>query len=588
MIGGALVLCLLVTAPVGEREIAELLASSLSTPRLTLTSEAAAGLTGRAFLSVAGPQGALQVEPWLFIARLPWLFRAQGWESRLLYNGCVSWEEARQSIIVTGAHHRPAVWVWVGEGGDEVWGWGTREPPSEEGCFVAVVGDRAVDPQPPASTVSTSLLEALSWTHAATTSGLSGLEPREDPYTAQGFGAYKRLYADISEGNAGRRAELAEMVSRWAERRRQAGGFLRWAATYLPEHERALDDAAVFFEQEAMQCLDPLTALLAGEKQEPGGAPELLWRGLSWYIKAMQTLEPVAFSSAGLDSGVWRFLHAPDEEPVPPADVGHLLQLSGHRNVAVRRIALRKLGGVSLEYVDIPLLIAALRDDDALVQQAALAALEAARPSDLRRILWEAYEVASPAVLHGNGPFQRALVLALTRVREAEVPGLLATAGATCIPGDCRPRSQPTWCAEGIVDLLGQASWPYLQVMLHASCPYSREAAAVALGRLGLEETQSELHAIAFRDSSTVVRCAALGALGRMGSEEAVHELIELAGSPDPEIRVAAAAGLVEAGDIAMPLIAEWMKHASPELSRVLNAVRAAHRHREARKLLTQ
>jgi len=73
--------------------------------------------------------------------------------------------------------------------------------------------------------------------------------------------------------------------------------------------------------------------------------------------------------------------------------------------------------------------------------------------------------------------------------------------------------------------------------------------------------------------------------LGRMGSEDAVGRLIELAESRDPETKVAAAAGLVEAGETGIPLIVERMKRAGPELSRLLEAVLAAHRQSEAQNL---
>ncbi|MCU0611468.1 MAG: hypothetical protein MUE60_06725 [Candidatus Eisenbacteria bacterium] len=574
------------SSPAAADPMPSILASTLSTPRLPLSPECASGLSGLAFLSVAGPEGAREVEPWLFISRLPWLFRAQGWEPELLHNGCVSWSEARTAVVAAGESRRPAVWVWVGGAGHMVMGGGTQKPPDDEGCFVAVIGTGAVDPTPPAVTVARSLLETLSWSHAATTSGLSGLEWREDPYVAQGFGAYKRFYADLSVDGATRASELAATATTWAQRRRHAGAFLRWAATILTVHAGALEEAAVCFEQEAL-CLDPLGSQSELEFDTPGAAKELLWRGLAWHIKGMQTIEPVAFSHAGLDSVQRLLLHAPDEGIVDPESVEPLVTLSRHGLAAIRRIAVRKLIGAPLEPDRIEVLVAALRDEDALVREASLSALEAIRPGNLRDVLWEAYQAAPRDGLHGNGTFHRALVLALTRVREAEVPGLLAMAGSGCIRSDCRPRSLPTWCAEGIIDLMGQASWPYLVSMLKADCAYSREAAAVALGRLGLEEAHAELSAIAFRDSSLSVQCAALGALGRMGSQEAIERLLDLVDSHEAGVPVSAAGGLVEAGEAAIPLIEERQKRSGARSCRALEAVLELVRRGQARSLHT-
>lgn len=584
MIAITLALCALNLTHPDERRVAEILAASLSTPRLVLTPDAAAGLTGRAFLSVAGPPGTREVEPWLFISRLPWLFRAQGWDCRFLHNGVAAWADAREAIQEAAGHRRPVLWAWTGSQGGHAWG-GTDEPPPEhDGCFVAIIGERAVEPEQTAAVVGRSVLETLSWSHAATCGGLVGLESRDDPYLAQGFGAYKRLYADMVTNDWGNNREMADVVAVWSQRRRQAAGFLRWAATRLPAHAKEFETAAVCFEQESAQCLAPLAATLSG-----GGGGETagtLWQGLSWYIKGMQSLEPAAFAFAGVDSALWPLLHAPDEEPPSPADATQLLALARHGETAIRRIAFRKLVGLPLEHQDVSLLAGALRDDDALVQEAALAALEASRPPDLRVILWEAYQAREASMLHGNGSFKRPLVLALTRVRESEVPGLLAQAGSACVAGDCMPRAVPTWCADGIVGLFGQASWPYLQVMLHAPCPFSREAAAIALGRLGLRETQDELHAIAFRDSSLEVQCAALGALGRMGSTEAIGRLLDVVGSVDADAQAAAAAGLVESGEAAIPLITQRLQHADPEIARILRTVLATPRGSQARNLL--
>ncbi|MBN1423098.1 HEAT repeat domain-containing protein, partial [Candidatus Fermentibacteria bacterium] len=566
--------------------VADILALSLSTPRLALTQEAAAGLSGRAFLSVAGPPGALEVEPWLFVSRLPWLFRAQGWESALLHNGLATWAEAKARIDEATRNRRPVLWIWVGGDGGVTWGNGTHVLPEGDGCFAAVVGEKAVEPLPPEAVVSWGILEALSSAHAATCSGLSGLESLDDPYVAQGFGAYKRLYVDLSVNAEGSAVELSAIVDSWAQRRRLASGFLRWAAEILPEHSSGLSQAAACFEQEAIQSLDPLARALAEDAAALGSAKELLWRGLSWYIKGIQMMEPAAFTYAGLDSSLWGLLHAPDEEPMPQGSVAGVLELIRHQMPAVRRIAYRKLIGAPLHPENYCDLEDGLRDEDPMVQQAALAALEAIRPPDLRGILWRAFQDASSEVLHGNGYFHRALVLALTRVREAEVPGLLAEAAAHCPPGDCRPRSLPAWCAEGIVDLFGQASWPYLRVMLQASCPYAREAAAVALGRLGRDEAHSELHAIAFRDTSAFVQCAALGALGRTGFHEAIPRLLDLLEAPEMEIKTAAASALVEMGEPVLPFIEGRMKRVGPDGSRTLAMVRDAVRRGEARNLL--
>ncbi len=568
MIAGLTALLLLVGYPGDDPSLPPILAASLSTPRLTLTPEAAAGLSGLPFLTVAGPPGSHSVEPWLLLARLPWLLRAIGWEPRLLHNGVTSWDEAREELLATARAQLPVIWVWEGPGEGARWGAQEDVPPSSPGCFIALVAGQPCEPREPPAIVAAALLEAVSWAHAATCAGLSGVESLSDPYVAQGFGAYKRLFADLHLDP--RAPELEGTVREWARRRRTAAGFLRWARSYLPTHATALEQAASCCEQEATRCLEPLTQTLAS--LSPEAIPEatrLLWQSLAWFTRAMEALEPLAMEASGLDSSEWHPLTGPDEDPAPEHRLA-LRRLARSELAPVRRMALRKLASSAPADEDVALFVECLRDSDALVRETALSCLEAVRPANLREIVTDALADVDPSWIHGNGPFERLLVMTLTRVREAEVPWVLARVGAACHPGDCRPLALPTWCAEGIVDLFGQASWPYLAHMLRSSCPHAREAAAGAAGRVGARELREELDAIAFCDTVVTVRCAALAALARMGAHEAIERLVDLASSPDAATRRAAVVGLIEAGEAARALLPPHVRRAEEDLAPLL------------------
>jgi len=543
-----------------EESVADLLADVISTPRFPLTREIASGLTGQAFLAVAGPPGATELEPWLLVSRLAWIFDAQGWKPAVYHNGICSWAEAKSRVGEARESGWPAMWVWNSSIGTELWGTRNDDPPEREGCFIVVVAEGVQAPWSLEELVGRSLLEVLSSAHAVTCSGLMGTESLRDPYSAQGFGAYKRLYVDLLTAGSSDHEGLAKTVEKWRNRRLMASAYLRWAGEVLTTQTLALEKAAACFEKEAGGCLEPLSQYLSDvdaglmTSKEAG---KLVLKALGWHIRGMQSMESVAFSFAGLDSADQVVLHAPDEEPIRSQELPSVLKLVENEMAPVRRIAFRKLVGAELTKEALELLELGLRDGDPLVAEAALAALEAARPASLRSILEKAWHEVPSSRIHGDGSFQRLLILALTRVREAEVPGFLASLSLGSLPCDCKPRAMPTWCAGGIVSLLGQAGWPYLRSMLESGNAYSREAAVLALGRLGVSETMGEIEEIARHDSSGTVRCAGLGALGLLGSEEATGVLIELLSSSDDDVRSAAAFALIEIGESRVSLLSK-------------------------------
>lgn len=535
-----------------EDQVAELLVEALSSPRFPISNDAVWGVSGYATLAVAGPPGGVEVEPWLLVSRLGWLFNAQGWTTGLYHNATCSWELARKQITLAGDNGWPSLWVWSPGIGRTVWGTSNHSPPKADGCFVAVVADNVQTPWELQAVLRYSLLEILSYAHAATCSGLAGIEMLADPYIAQGFGAYKRLYVDVMTLDSHRAEELADLARSWAKRREQGTLFLRWAKGVLLESSDPLEYAATCLAHESSDCLMPLAGMLADGNtgsEERKQAGSLVLRALGWHIKALQSLESVAFSHADLEDDECAVLHAPDEEPAAAEDVGLLLKLTESPTTPVRRIAFRKLVGAPLDDTAMGALESGLLDEDPMVAEAALAALEAYRPRTLRGILEQACRNTPYTRIHGDGPFLRLLVLALTRVREAEVLESLSEIGSNPPAVDCKPRAIPSWCAEGIIGLVGQAGWPYLAEMLGSEDEYAREASAIALGRLGVRDTIGNLEAIAFRDSSYIVRCAALGALGRWGNGEAIRELLQFLRWDALEVRSAAALALVEAGE---------------------------------------
>ena len=150
------------------------------------------------------------------------------------------------------------------------------------------------------------------------------------------------------------------------------------------------------------------------------------------------------------------------------------------------------------------------------------------------------------------------------------------------------PRAIPSWCAEGITGLVGQAGWPYLVEMLGSQSKYAREAATIALGRLGVEDTFGNLEEIAFRDSSDVVRCAALGALGRSGNAHAVRELLQFLQSEAIEVRSAAALALVEAGEGSLTTLRQALSLTDSRTRETFFSILGRTRDGRARKLLLQ
>ncbi len=574
-----------------EKDVADVLSQALSSPRMSVDAATASGLVGYAFLAVAGPEGSTAMEPWLLVPRQAWLLEALGWAPGLSHNGQSSWEEMSQRLKEAKDSGWPALWVWEGSDGRCHFGNGAQSPPVEDGCFVILKAQGPRSPWEQQRLAGRAILEVLSYAHAATASGLSGVETIDDPYLAQGFGAYKRLFVDIRTESPPRLFEIGAIVNRWVTRRMMAVRFLRWVAETSPDHKDCVLQAAVHFSSEADESLRPLGDMLMGgdcSESVRQRAGRLIMQALAWHIKGMQLLEPMAFSEAGLTEQEELLLHAPDEEPATSEMVPGLLQLAEHRLAPIRRIAFRKLCGARLPSEGISLAKAALRDADPMVAEAALAVLEAARPAELREILVRALDEAPAERLHGDGSFRRNLVLALTRIREAEVPGLLATIAMRHDTHLCKPRAIPFWCAEDIVALLGQASWPYLKSMLESPNQFSREAGAIFLGRLEAQETMPMLLRLAAGDTSAIVRCAALGAAGGMGSSEALHTLFGHLDSENAEMRVAAVAGLVEAGDQAVQVLSPLIPTANSRVRAAMSAVLVRIDSDQARTLLEQ
>lgn len=545
------VACLLALSGVPDFDVASHLAATLSTPRVAMDETLAAGLTGLAFLTVHGPIPAADMEPWLVVPRLPWLWEGLGWRPKVLHHGNCRWDEARAELALAASQGRPGIWVWSDER-RTAWGTVSHPPPEGAGCFAVVVGEGGLDPWPVEKLMARALLEAVSQAYAASSKGLWGLESLHDPTTAQGLSAYARLHADIASGLV-EPPSIPSLAAAWAHRCGMAAGFLRRVAGELEGSQEDLWRASWDLDQERVRCLMPLAA---ASTPSPAEACSLVWQALSWHRAAFEALQTVALAASGLDSAWWPALRAPDE---PPGDREALFRLCGHPEPAIRRMALRKLAaGACADEACVRVVRTALDDDDALVREAALAAMDTEVPVVTREILWEAYQREPPRMLHGNGSFRRALLISLASVAEAEVPGLLVKAGSLCESG-CRPLAIPTWAAEGLVDLLGEASWPFLKALLQAPCPSARWAAATSLAQLSSPEAREWLLAIADRDTVPEVRCAALGALGRAGDEQAVRRLLAMVEHPSADVRLAAASALVEAGSQWLSLLEEHL-----------------------------
>jgi|GEM_PF-3178699 len=541
-----------------EEEMAEKFQTLYSGPRLQVDTGIVSGLSGQGFLTVAGPEGSEMVEPWLLIARQQWLLEALGWQAELHHSGTMSMKVFQNALHASGKSGWPALWVFSGSDGTVTIGTADDVPPDVAGCFGGVFARGVTEPVSEKALIKRSLLETVSYAHSATASGLSGLESFHDPYIAQGFGAYKRIFADLQTESPRRIEAIKKRIDRWIFRREVSVQYLNWASERLGEEAMSVPQAAVYLSNEVSQSLKPLRDNLAAEPPTPGNRKKWgkqVMQALAWHIKAIQMIESVAFAYADLSPDEADLLHAPDEEPVKETDVAGLLNLVQHTYTPVRRIALRKLAGAPLSNGDITVIEGALSDPDPLVAEAALMVLEAERPFDLRQRLERVIFDTTHVRLHGDGTFLRCLTLAMTRVREAEVPGILVRIASEYQPWDCRFRSIPFWCAEGVVSLLGQGSWPYLEQMLDANSPYVREAAAISLGNIGVNEVAERLRIVAQNDTDDLVRCAALGSLGRLGDTASFAQLIGYLDHGEVAVRSAAAASLVEGGEPALDAI---------------------------------
>ncbi len=231
-------------------------------------------------------------------------------------------------------------------------------------------------------------------------------------------------------------------------------------------------------------------------------------------------------------------------------DAAQLASALRSQNAADRRLALDELEPLSSSEAE-PLLVAALGDSDVQVRRAAILALGRRRSPVapvLRSLLTDAdatirtnaaTALGQVPLVEGDAALTQSLAAALKRslgdpeisVRRAAIETLA---------------SRPA---------LARHVHPALVGCLADAEPVIRQAAAVALGRLGAKSAVILLIARA-GDPSRDVRTAAATALGALGDSRAQSAVLRLLFDPVDEVRIAAARGLGQLGaGLAVPAL---------------------------------
>lgn len=232
-------------------------------------------------------------------------------------------------------------------------------------------------------------------------------------------------------------------------------------------------------------------------------------------------------------------------------DVAELARVS---SAAVARAL--KHGDTPPDSTVVAALIAALRDSDAGVRQAAARSL--GNLEDPR-----ATEALIVALRDTDVEVRRAAAQALGNIEDRR-----ATAGlsAALKDADAEVRQSAAWALGNIED---PATAVALTRALSDESQEVRKSAAWALGQLELSAAPDELIA-AMRDRDPEVRRAAVEAVGQMGDPRAVSALRGLMGDPDAEVRRGAVEALGQIHDAAaMQALLDAMNSKDAEVRRL-------------------